>query len=144
MITKNEITLLRGLTKKEPLACKLNAGEKVLLYARWFTLEVPKELWDPTFEDWADASESTINWRAVMPPGEGEYATASRWTNPEDNVALVKLIADSGVALVHPAIYDVVMKQIPEPEFRVFPGEKSFVVICSAGVMIGGVAQVKV
>jgi hypothetical protein len=143
MITKNEITLLRGLTKKEPAASKLEASDSILLYAKWFVLEVPKELFDPAFDDWEEAHEAAINWRAAMPQGEGDYGQASRWTNPDDGLALVKLIADCGVAIIHPALFEVAMKQLPEPEFRVFPGDKPFVAILSERKLVGGVTQVK-
>ena len=144
MITKNEITLLRGLTKKEPAASKLEASDSILLYAKWFALEIPKELFDPAFDDWEDAHEAAVNWRAAMPQGDGDYGQATRWTNPDDGLVLVKLIADCGEAIIHPALYEVVTKQVPEPEFRVFPGEKLFVAILSRGKLVGGVAQVKV
>jgi len=116
---------------------------KAYLYSKWFVLELPVTLFDPAYSDWEEPRGDVQTWRSVMPEGEGEYASASRWTNPEDNLALVKLISGAGVAIIHPSIYDVVMKQLPEPEFRVFDGEHSFVAIFSAGVMVGGVAQVK-
>lgn len=144
MITSDEIALLRGLTKKEPAVFKLGAGDKAMLHARWFVLEVPTSLIAPTFDDWAEVNEHAVSWREKVPPGDGAFGQGSRWTNPDDGVALIKLISDAGVALIHPSIYEVVTKQMPDPEFRVFEGDKPVVVILSAGAMVGGTAQVKV
>jgi len=145
MITTNDVELLRGLTKKHPVVARL-AGDKnsfALIYAKWFVLELPIALFDPELKDWEEADDGAVTWRSVMPPGEGEYAQGFRWTNPEDGMALVKLIADSGVAFIHPSIYDVVTKKVPEPEFRVFTGDQPHIAILSAGVLVGGAAQVK-
>lgn len=144
MITASDVELLRGLTKKKPHAVKL-AGDKVLLYSKWFALELPTALMDPAFDDWdAEAHEAARNWRDVMTKGEGEYAQGTRFTNPDDGVVLIRLIADSAMAVIHPSMYDLINKKVPEPEFRVFTGDKPVVAIYSGGVMIGGVAQMKV
>lgn len=144
MITTSDIELLRGLTKKKPHAVKLDES-KVLLYSKWFALELPTALMDPAFTDWeTEANEVARNWRDVMTKGEGEYAQGTRFTNPDDGVVLIRLIADSAMAVIHPSMYDLINKKLPEPEFRVFTGEKPVVAIYSAGVMIGGVAQMKV
>ena len=145
MITTTDIELLRGLTKKDPVVARL-AGDKnssALIYSKWFVLELPATLFDPEIKDWEEADDGAVAWRSVMPPGDGEYAQGVRWTNPEDNAALVKLIADSGVAFIHSSLYDVVTKKLPEPEFRVFAGDQPHIAILSAGVLVGGAAQVK-
>jgi hypothetical protein len=144
MITSSDVELLRGLTKKKPTVARL-AGDKnhlVLLYSKWFALELPVALFDPGIKQWEEAIDGAVTWRSGVPPGEGEYAQGIRWTNPEDGVALIKLIADSGVAFIHPSIYDVVTKKLPEPEFRLFVGDKPPLAIFSAGILVGGVGQV--
>jgi hypothetical protein len=143
MITVNDIELLQGLTKKAPHAVKLTGG-KVLLYSKWFALEPPAALIDPAFNAWeAVANDVARNWRNVMPKGDGEYAQGIRWANPDDGVGLIKLIADSATAIIHPSMFDLVNKKLPEPEFRVFVGEKPTVAIYSEGQLIGGVSQMK-
>lgn len=143
MITAKDIELLRGLTKKDPHVVKLD-GDRTLIYSKWFCLEIPTNLMDPAFDDWDDAAhEAAKNWRKVMPPGEGEYAQGTRFTNPEDGVVLIRLIADSATAVIHPSMYDLINKKFPEPEFRVFVGDKPTVAIYSEGKLIGGVAQMK-
>lgn len=146
MITAADIELLRGLTKKAPSLARLAGGKNsfALLYSRWFVLELPATMFDPALTDWEEAHDAAAAWRNVIPPGEGEYAQATRWTNPEDNVPLIKLIAGSASALIHTSIYEVVMKKLPEPEFRVFVGDKPYVAILSAGSLVGGAGQVKV
>lgn len=145
MITKTELEILQGLTKKAPQAFKLGSGEKVVLYAQWFVLELPKELLDSDF-DWEEPNEEAQAWRTRLPEGTGEYAQAVRWKDPTDGVAIMKLISDNGVALIQAAFYDVVIRRIPEVEFRVFPGEKTPVVVVRSptGEMIGVTAQVAV
>lgn len=145
MITNSEIALLQGLTDKKPIAVKLGEGEKTLLHAKWFVLEVPTNLLAPDLKCWEEeALPKAVEWRTLMPAGEAAYGQASRFTNPEDNVALIRLIADTGVAIVHPSLYEVVTKNFSESEFRVFPEEKSYVAIFNAGTLIGATAQVKV
>jgi hypothetical protein len=144
MITKVEIALLRGLTKNNPEVFKLEAEEKVLLYAKWFVLDLPRGVLDPTFNTWSEVNDLVVTWRDRLPSGEGAYGQAVRWTNPEDGTTLIRLISDFGVAIIHSSIYDVVTKQMPEPEFRVFEGDKLPVAILSMGAVIGGTAQVKV
>lgn len=144
MITEKDIELLKGLTKKQPHVVKLE-GEIVLLYSKWFCLELPRSMLDPAFDDWDDqAHDAAIAWRKTMPEGDGEYAQGTRWTNPEDGLALIRLIADSASAIIHPSMYEVVNKHLPEPEFRVFQGDKPVVAIYSEGKLVGGVAQMKV
>lgn len=144
MITDTEIALLQGLTKKKPIAVKLGEGEMTLLHAVWFVLELPTNTLAPDLTCWEEeALPKAIEWRTLMPSGEGAYGQASRFTNPEDNIVLVKLIADTGAAIIHPSIYEVVLKQFSEPEFRVFPEEKAYVAIFNAGSLIGATAQVK-
>ena len=141
MITSAEIQLLQGLTEAPPKAVKLDAC--VLLYARWFALEVPHTLiGGVSFDD--SAPDEAKDWRKLVPEGEGSYGQAFRTTNPDDNVPLVKLVGDCGVARIHPSIYDVVLKTFTEPQFFVFPGKHSFVAIKSSGNVIGCVAQIKV
>jgi hypothetical protein len=144
MITKIEIARLQGLTETPPRVSKLGDGEKILIYSRWFALEVPKKTMDPSFNDWVDAPVGAIAWREKLPPGEGAYGQAVRWTNANDGLVSIKLISDVGVALIHPSIYEVVSKHLPSPEFRVFEGDGLPVAILSEGVAIGGVAQVTV
>lgn len=144
MITASDVELLQGLTKKKPHAVTLASGN-VLIYSKWFALELPLALMDPAFNDWDDkAHEAAINWRSTIPPGEGEWGQGTRWTNPEDGVALIRLISDSASAIIHPSMYEIVNKKLPAPEFRVFPGVKPVVAIYSEGVLVGGVAQMKV
>ena len=144
MITKTELEIPQGLTKKAPQAFKLGSGEKIILYAQWFVLELPKELLDASF-DWEEPNEEAQAWRTRVPEGTGEYAQAVRWKNPKDEVVIMKLISDNGVALIQAAFYDVV-RRVPDVEFRVFPGEKTPVVVVrsSTGEMIGVTAQVAV
>jgi len=144
MITAKDVELLRGLTKDKPRAFESKTGDTLLLYTRWFVLELPKAVFDPTFTDRSQVNEAVAAWRKNLPPGEGAYGQAVRWTNPEDSMALVKLISDVGVALIHPSMYEVITKRLPSPEFRVFEGNQPPVAIFSDGVAIGGVAQVKV
>jgi len=144
MITNNEIATLQGLTKKKPIAVKLGKGETTLLHASWFLLEIPTKLILPDLKCWAEeALPNALTWRTLMPPGEGAYGQATRFINAEDSVALVKLIADTGMAIIHPSIYEVVMKHFSEPEFRVFPEEKAPIAILNEGSLIGAAAQVK-
>jgi hypothetical protein len=144
MITLTDIELLQGLTKKKPHAVKL--GGKVLLYSQWFALELPTAQLDPAFDDWDETPhDAAVRWREWITPGDGEYAMGTRWTNPDDGVVLIRLFADSASAIIHPSIFEVVNKKMPAPEFRVFPGDNKPVVgIFSEGVLVGGVAQMKV
>jgi hypothetical protein len=144
MITNTEITLLQGLTKQKPIVVKLGEGEMSLLHAVWFVLELPTNALAPDLTCWEEeALPKALEWRTLMPPGEGAYGQAIRFTNPDDNVALVKLIADTGVAIIHPSIYEVVTRHFSEPEFRVFSEEKAYVAILNSGSLIGATAQVK-
>lgn len=144
MITDAEVTLLRGLTKKTPIATKLESGDRALLHAQWFVLELPLASFDSKLEAWEEEPlGGALEWRTLMPEGEGEYATAARFTNPDDGVPVIKLISDSTVAFIHTSIFEVVMKHVAEPEFRVFPAEKAYVAILSSGSLVGGTAQVK-
>ena len=144
MITSNDVKTLQGLTDRKPQLTKLEGTGLVLLHARWFVLEVPVALLASDLATDDPPVEARIAWRTSLPAGEGEYPQAARWVAPEDQVPIVKLIAGCGVAFIHPAIYDLVMKQLPEPEFRVFEGERPHVAILSSGTVVGAVAQLKV
>ena len=84
-----------------------------------------------------------LTWRTLLPDGGGEYAPGARFTNPEDGAPYVKLISDSGTATIHPSIYSVVLANVVEPEFRIYPGNDTHVAIRSSGSVVGGIAQVK-
>ena len=143
MITDTEIARLQGLTETTPIAVKLGEGQMTLLHARWFVLELPTNMFSISQKHWEEEPlPHALEWRTFLPSGEGAYGVASRFVNPKDNDNLVRLIADTGIAIIQPAIYDVVLKQISEPEFRVFPEEKAFVAILQAGALIGATAQV--
>lgn len=144
MITKSEIVRLQGLTNSTPRAFKSGDGAKVFLYTSWFVLELFANELDPQFADWTDVIEVVAAWKEKIPAGEGAFGQATRWTNPDDNVALIKLISDVGVVLVHPSIYEIVTKQLPGAEFRVFEGNKECVAVFRDGAALGGVAQVTV
>jgi len=143
MITEAVIKLLQGLTDRPPRIARLAQGANVLLHSRWFALEVPISFLAPEVEIDEETPIERVAWRTGLPPGEGEYAQATKGVTQGDLVPIVKLIAGCGVAVVHPAIYDLVMKQLPEPEFRVFEGERPHVAILSSGIVVGAVAQIK-
>lgn len=141
MINATDSQNLRGLTDSEPRAVPVRG--KVLLHNRWFVLELEAAL--SAFP--ADIREDTPypdaeNWRARVPPGEGEYAQGVRTVNQSDGVPLVKLISDSGAVYVHPSIYDLVLKKIAGGELRTYPGNKALVGIYSNGSIIGLTATV--
>lgn len=143
MITNANVVALQGLTKKNPQAVKLTTPGYGALYSSWFVLELPLKLFAPAFTGWAAVPHPAIkDWRKALPPGNGAYAQAVRWKNPKDEMVLVKLISDEGVALVHPSLYDVVVQNLLEPEFRVFPCDHAHVAILNAGVVVGGAGQV--
>lgn len=141
-ITSDDISLLKGLTRTKPICVKIEEG-KALLHAKWFTLELPVGLLKIDSETWSDEPlNGALEWRSLMPPGEGEYAQATRFTS-ESGDALIKLLSDSHTGVMHTSLYEVVMKHVNEPEFRLFPGEHSFLGIYSAGALVGAAAQVK-
>lgn len=145
MITNTEIQTLRGLTDREPLAVKL--GEKILVHAKWFVIEFP-----PThvgtdvtlLEELDDTPYAELpEWRAKVPTTEAEYAAGVRFTHPTEGISLIKLVSDNTTAIIHPSIYEVVMKHVAEPEFRVYNNEPLYVSIWSNGEIVGLTAQVK-
>lgn len=144
MITPTDIELLQGLTKKTPHAVKLEGG-KFVLYSKWFALELPIAQMDPAFDGWEEVAHSAaLNWRSTIPAGDGEYGQGMRWTSPdEDKVPLIRLMSDQFTAIIHPSMYDLILKKFPTPEFRLFEGDKPIVAIYSEGTLIGGVAQMK-
>ncbi len=144
MVTRKELALLQGLTEEEPSIVKLPAGDTALVHARWFTLEIPLKEFAPDFTAWdATALPGAENWRTLLPQEEKAYGTPVRYTNPADKVALVKLIADTGIAIIHPAVYEFVRKQFPEAEFHVFGKTEAPVAILDKGSLIGAVMPVK-
>lgn len=142
MITDKEIVLLQGLTDERPVAVKLGDGQTTLLYARWFVLELPTGLFRLDLKTWKTKPlAGALAWRTLLPQGVGAYGQPIRKTS-KDGKQLIQLIADTGVAYVHASIYDVVSKQLTEPEFRVFPEAQAAVGIISGGELRGGVGQV--
>jgi hypothetical protein len=141
MITTNEVKLLQGLTDEVPRVGVLPGEKTVLLYARWFVLEVPANTVAAVTKG-NSVPPDVVAWRNRLPVEEGAYGQAVRFTNT-DGIALVRLISDSGVAVIHPAIYGVVSK-FSEPEFRVFSREGAPVAIFNEGTLIGATAQVRV
>ena len=142
MITDKEIALLQGLTEEKPSAVKLGSGETTLLYARWFVLELPTALFRLDLKSWKSKPRvEALAWRNLLPSAGGAYGQPIRKTS-KDGKQLIQLIADTGVAYIHASIYDVVSKQLTEPEFRVFPEPQASVGILSGGELRGGVGQV--
>jgi len=143
MITLAALKGLRESTSSPVHVVK--TGATVLIYASWFVLEVPGGWVDPSFKEWESlASAAAAAWRTRMPAGEGEYAQGTRWVPEKEKETVVKLISDSGVALMAAPLYELVMKRVPEPEFRIFSGEAPYIAIVSAGNMIGGTAQLRI
>lgn len=142
MITKAEIKLLQGLTEAPPTVSKHNGS--IVIYARWFALELSPSLVSKDVVGSQDLPEEIKSWRDVVPSGEGGYAQAFRTINEDDNVPLIKLVSDCGVARIHPAMYDVVTKHVPESSFFVYPGKLSNVTVRSKDTVIGCVAQIRV
>jgi hypothetical protein len=151
MITSSDVQVLQGLTKKTPVLIRLGQGTPAtqaereataLLHSGWFALELPDAAFDTDIERVESTPfEEALAWRKRLPAGDGEYAQASRGVD-KDQKPFMRLIADSETAYVDPSIYNVVLKQVTAPEFRVFPGEKLPVAILSAGKVVGVVAQV--
>jgi hypothetical protein len=117
----------------------------VLIYSTWFALELKAENVEIETIQWKkEVNEVARNWRDALPASDGEYAQGIRWTNPDDAVVLIKLIADSATALIYPSLFELVNKKLPEPEFRVFPEKASAVAIYSEGIRVGGVSQMSI
>jgi hypothetical protein len=52
-------------------------------------------------------------------------------------------MSDTNTSYIHPSLYDVVMKQYPSPEFRLFPEFPLYITIWSDGEIIGLAAHIK-
>lgn len=143
MITADAVKTLRGLTKESPIVtCK---GGLAYLHARWFVVEVPKALIGADVAVSDDfLSPDVAEWREKVPKEEGEYAQAIRTTVPGEDTVVIKLIASSGSARIHPALFETVSKELPDVSFHLHPGELSHVTIRSQGNLVGGVAQIRV
>ena len=142
MITDKEIVLLQGLTDARPIAVKVGDGQTTLLHAEWFVLELPTGMFRLDLKSWKTKPlAGALTWRKLLPEKGGAYGQPIRKT-AKDGKQLIQLIADTGVAYIHASIYDVVTKQLTEPEFRVFPEAQASVGILSGGTLRGGVGQV--
>lgn len=142
MITNSEIKQLQGLTEKPPSVIRYE--DKVLLHARWFTLELDPAMLSKDIKTVESVPHEAKNWRDALPREDASYGQAFRTVNEDDGVELIKLVSDAGVARIHPSVYEVVTKHIPESAFYVAPGVLSNVTVRSKDSVIGCVAQIKV
>jgi hypothetical protein len=115
-----------------------------LLHATWFVLELPTNMLAADLDCWeTDTLKDAQQWREKLNSGEGAYGQPVK-VKTEDDVSAVKLVSDLGVVHIHSAIYDVIIKQLSEPEFRVFSTDvHSLVAVLNSGSLIGAVAQLK-
>jgi hypothetical protein len=142
MITDTDVVLLQGLTSTAPIAVKLEDEQTTLLHSIWFALELPTSVFSISPEYWkTNPLQNAVEWRARLPVGESAYGAASKFADPTDNALLVKLIADTGIAIIHSSIFNVVMKHVPNAEFQVFSDVRAPVAILQAGKLIGATAQ---
>lgn len=142
MITKAEIKLLQGLTSQLPEVCKHK--DAIVIHSRWFALELDPSLVSKDVSPSGILPDEVKDWRDKVPSGDSAYGQAFRTVNEDDNTPVIKLVSDCGVARVHPSIYDVVTKHVPDGAFYVFEGKLANVAIRSKDIVVGCVAQIKI
>lgn len=143
MITNSEITRLLGLTSNLPRLLKY--GESALFYSTWFVLELPEKMFDVNRKFWVDdPPEQLTQWKEKYGQGEASYGQPVSFKGPTDQVPLIKLISDNGTALIEASLYRLIVQEVDEPEFRVFPEAGLPVAVWSHGSLLGVIGQVNI